>query len=167
MTQAVGMQAAGIASLPPLGSLPLARGTADRGSTFRTTPDLFDRLWGTPGTRVLHLAQHRTPIQGNRLVLSPAAQVELPKNPVYLGSTVEETPDMPAGTHIVLAEHQDIVTDLSPEESWVGLRDAAASLQDSLNLALRIAIIAVGVIWLLGCLGELWRLARTTRERFA
>lgn len=45
--------------------------------------------------------------------------------------------------------------------------DAAMALQDSLNLALRIAIIAVGVIWLLGCLGELWRLGRSSRERFA
>jgi hypothetical protein len=45
--------------------------------------------------------------------------------------------------------------------------EAAASLQDSLNLALRIAIIAVGVIWLLGCLGELWRLSRAARERRA
>jgi hypothetical protein len=43
--------------------------------------------------------------------------------------------------------------------------DAATGLQDSLNLALRIAIIAVGVIWLLGCLGELWRLMRAARER--
>ena len=45
--------------------------------------------------------------------------------------------------------------------------DAAMGLQDSLNLALRIAIIAVGVIWLLGCLGELWRLGRAARERMA
>ena len=43
--------------------------------------------------------------------------------------------------------------------------DAAMTLQDSLNLALRIAIIAVGVIWLLNCLGELWRLSRAARER--
>lgn len=45
--------------------------------------------------------------------------------------------------------------------------DAAMGLQDSLNLALRIAIVAIGVIWLLGCLGELWRLSRTIRERTA
>lgn len=45
--------------------------------------------------------------------------------------------------------------------------DAATALQDSLNLALRIAIIAVGAIWLLGCLGELWRLGRAARERLA
>jgi hypothetical protein len=45
--------------------------------------------------------------------------------------------------------------------------DAAMGLQDSLNLALRIAIIAVGVIWLLNCLGELWRLSRAARERAA
>ena len=45
--------------------------------------------------------------------------------------------------------------------------DAAMGLQDSLNLALRIAIIAVGVIWLLNCLGELWRLSRAARERTA
>lgn len=40
-----------------------------------------------------------------------------------------------------------------------------ASLQQSLNLALKIALVAVGVIWTFNCLGELWRLARRTRER--
>ena len=128
MTQAVGMQAAGIASLPPLGSLPLARGTADRGSTLRTTPDLFDRLWEQPETRILHLAQKRSPVQNSRLVLSLAAEVERPENPVYLGSTVETTADMAAGTHIVLVEHEDVEPELSPEKTWVGLRDAAAGL---------------------------------------
>jgi len=42
-----------------------------------------------------------------------------------------------------------------------------ASLQQSLNLALKIALVAVGVIWTFNCLGELWRLARRTRERLA
>lgn len=127
------MQAAGIANLPPLGSLPLARGSADRGSTFRITPDLFDRLWAQPDTRILHLAQKRSPVQGSRLLLSPVAEVERPQNPIYLGSTVETTADMPAGTHIVLVEHEDVQPDLAPEESWLGLRDAAAGLpaQDS------------------------------------
>ena len=41
---------------------------------------------------------------------------------------------------------------------------SAMELQSSLHLALRIAIIAVGVIWALGSLGELWRLARGARE---
>ncbi len=128
MTQAVGMQAAGTASLPPLGSLPLARGTADRGSTFRTTPDLFDRLWEEPGTRILHLAQLRAPVQQRRLVLSPVSEVARPENPIYLGSTVEPTPDLPSGTHIVLVQYEEVQPEVSPEESWVTLRDAAAEL---------------------------------------
>lgn len=36
----------------------------------------------------------------------------------------------------------------------------AARLQESLDLSLRIAIIVVGVVWTLQCLGELWRLFR-------
>ncbi|GAA2171954.1 NAD(+) diphosphatase [Arthrobacter parietis] len=128
MTQAVGMQAAAIASLPPLGSLPLARGTADRGSTFRITPDLFDQLWDQPETRILHLARRRSPFRNGRLVLSPVAEVERPKNPVYLGSTVETTADMPAGTHIVLVEHEDVQPALAADEDWIGLRDAASDL---------------------------------------
>lgn len=38
--------------------------------------------------------------------------------------------------------------------------ERAAKLQESLNLALGIAIIAVAVIWTLQCLGELWRWMR-------
>jgi hypothetical protein len=41
--------------------------------------------------------------------------------------------------------------------------DSAMGLQSSLHLALRIAIIAVGVIWVIGSAGELWRLARSPR----
>ena len=42
--------------------------------------------------------------------------------------------------------------------------DSAMGLQSSLHLALRIAIVAVGVIWAIGSVGELWRLARGGRE---
>jgi hypothetical protein len=43
--------------------------------------------------------------------------------------------------------------------------DSAMGLQSSLDLALRFAIIAVAVIWALGCVSELWRLARSARGR--
>lgn len=127
-TPGAGTQAPGIASLPLLGSLPLARGSADRGSAFRTSPDLFSSLWDQPGTRVLHLAKQRTPAQGNRLVLGSVTEVERPENPIYLGETVETTAELPAGTHIVMVEYDDIQPGIAPEEAWVGLRDAAAGL---------------------------------------
>jgi hypothetical protein len=41
---------------------------------------------------------------------------------------------------------------------------SAAGLQASLHLAFRIAIIAVGVIWAIGSVGELWRIARSPRS---
>lgn len=41
--------------------------------------------------------------------------------------------------------------------------EQAAKLQQSLDLALGIAVLAVGVIWTLQCLGELWRFVREGR----
>jgi hypothetical protein len=41
----------------------------------------------------------------------------------------------------------------------------ALQLDESLNLALRIAIIVTGVIWTLGCMGALWQMIRAWRER--
>ena len=41
---------------------------------------------------------------------------------------------------------------------------SAAGLQASLHLAFRIAFVAVGVIWAIGSVGELWRLARSPRS---
>ncbi len=35
----------------------------------------------------------------------------------------------------------------------------AMQLEDSLNLSLRIALVVVGVIWSLGVLGALWKMA--------
>jgi hypothetical protein len=40
----------------------------------------------------------------------------------------------------------------------------ALQLDESLNLALRIAIIVIGVIWTLGCMGALWQMIRAWRE---
>ena len=42
--------------------------------------------------------------------------------------------------------------------------DSAAGLQESLHLAFRIAIVAVGVVWALGAAGELWRFASRARS---
>jgi hypothetical protein len=41
----------------------------------------------------------------------------------------------------------------------------ALQLDESLNLALRIAMIVTGVIWTLGCMGALWQMIRAWRER--
>jgi hypothetical protein len=43
--------------------------------------------------------------------------------------------------------------------------EEAAKIQDSLNLALRIAIVVVAIIWTLQSLGELWRWMRGTGRR--
>lgn len=43
--------------------------------------------------------------------------------------------------------------------------EEALKLQESLNLGLKISIVVVAVIWTLGCLGELWRLARRGNAR--
>jgi hypothetical protein len=45
--------------------------------------------------------------------------------------------------------------------------DGVRSLQESLDLALRMAIVAVGIVWTLACLGELYRLAQGFRSRVA
>lgn len=130
-------------SLPPLGSLPLARGTADRGSDFRTQPNLFDTLWSQGETRVLLLADQRTPVEGHRLNLRSAAEVVRGSNPVvYLGRTVERDAHLPEGTHVVLVVQDAIDPAVAPEEKWIGLRTAAPVLpgQESGLLAEAIAI---------------------------
>ncbi|MBO9499140.1 MAG: hypothetical protein J7483_06765 [Novosphingobium sp.] len=43
--------------------------------------------------------------------------------------------------------------------------EQAAKVEQSLNLSLRIAIIVVGLIWALTCLGELWRLVAGQERR--
>ncbi|WP_028279118.1 NAD(+) diphosphatase [Arthrobacter sp. H5] len=117
-----------ISSLPPLGSLPLARGSVDRGSSFRAAPGLFDRLWGAADARVMFLATGKSPVTGNRLMLVDSADVPRPADPIYLGRTEEADEHTPLGTHVILVILPEIDTARADDGSWMGLRDAAASL---------------------------------------
>jgi NAD+ diphosphatase len=112
--------------LPPLGSLPLSRADADRDGDSRTSENLLDTLWASPGTRVLALVRGKAPVQGSTLRLVAPAQVERPDLLVYLGRINEGAPD--AGCSVVLAVLAEEDTALAPLEQWLGLRDIAASL---------------------------------------
>lgn len=120
-----------ISTLPPLGSLPLARVALDRGGASRTDPQLLDRLWSAPGTKVMFISDGRAPVAENALVLRDSASVSRPDNPVYLGRTLDGDPEnsgLPAGTHIMLSILDEVDPAILPDEGWVGLRAVAASL---------------------------------------
>lgn len=121
-----------ISTLPPLGSLPLARVAVDRGGPLRTNPLLFDELWGAPETKVMFIAGGKTPVAGSSLVFVDSTEVERPVNPVYLGRTLQgdaEQSGLVPGTHIMLAVLEDVNSAREGNDAvWLGLRDAAASL---------------------------------------
>lgn len=120
-----------ISTLPPLGSLPLARVAVDRGGPLRTSPLLFDELWGAPETKVMFIAGGKTPVAGSSLVFVDSTEVERPVNPIYLGRTLQgdaEHNGLAPGTHIMLAVLEDADSTGDDDAVWLGLRDAAAFL---------------------------------------
>lgn len=125
-----------ISTLPPLGSLPLARGSLDRGCALRADPLLIDELWGQAGTLVMFIARGTSPVTRAALVFKESAAVIRPANPVYLGRTLDQDQEddgVPAGTHIMLAILDEVDASIQDDEGdddggWLGLRDAAATL---------------------------------------
>lgn len=104
----------------PLQRLALGRATVDRAAHLRTDPSLLDRVWAAPSTRVLRVGRGRTPVvdgpKGPALALVPA-QVPAGELRVFLGVGAD-------GTAYVAVPAE-------PEESWLGLRQLGAVLDDT------------------------------------
>jgi len=119
----------------PLGLRP-AESLIDRDYTQRENPDLFDNLWENPATRILAMYEGQVLLAGN--VAHPTASLRLltvedvpsAQLRVYLGKTLTDHGDEPAGTPIVLAVlGTNSANQLEPDpEMWHGLRKTGAGL---------------------------------------
>lgn len=120
---AVPGRAAGVVdagAFPPLGELPLTRGTVDRGCERRADEEWLPGLLEDPRTRVLRLVGGKAPVGDGALLLSgpeAAAEAELV---VYLGRV--------SGEEVVLAVLPEIPEQAGGGTEWQGLRDVAAGL---------------------------------------
>lgn len=127
-------------ALPPraLTALPLSRHAVDRDHAARSHPELFDKLWAEPSTRVLALWKGRALLAAStapepvRMELLPVERVSAALVRVYLGRTLVDTPGEPAGTAVVLEVLTDAAAqELEPDESrWSVLRTVATALDD-------------------------------------
>lgn len=102
--------------------LALGRATVDRASHLRCDPELLDRLWRSPGTRVLRVSQGRVAVHedggsGPALVLVPPDEADAGSLRVFLGNG-------PDGAAYVAAE-------VPAEDGWLGLRQLGPILDDT------------------------------------
>ncbi|OJX62267.1 MAG: NADH pyrophosphatase [Micrococcales bacterium 73-13] len=109
------------------GELPLSRSAIDRDHAAREREGLLDALWADPATRILPI------LDGQALLASPQRLTFLapdalarPAVSAYLGRTVEEAPDAPAGTPIVAALLEDAAH--LAEADWRNLRQIGDAL---------------------------------------
>jgi NAD+ diphosphatase len=103
---------------PPLAHLALSRSVLVRRGELRADPDLLPRLLGEPATRVLDVADGRTPVNADReLMLREPSIADDPADAAYLG-------DDDAGTSYV------VVRGSTAGEGWVTLRDVGTALDD-------------------------------------
>ncbi|PVE17834.1 NAD(+) diphosphatase [Arthrobacter sp. Bz4] len=120
-----------IPTLPSFGALPLARVALDRGGALRSSPLLLDELWGAPTTRVMFIAQGKSPVVDGNLLFVDSATVSRPETLVYLGRTLADDSDhggIPTGTHILLAVLESTDNEIFDGTSWLGLREVALAL---------------------------------------
>ncbi len=103
---------------PPLADLVLARSDLHRRAELRTEPDLLPRLLSDPATRVLEVADGRSPVsEDGRLALRAASPDDPAERAAYLGAD-------DAGTSYVALRLDE------PGDGWVTLRDVGSRLSD-------------------------------------
>jgi NAD+ diphosphatase len=103
---------------PPLANLSLARSDLLRHGERRADPDLLDRLLADPGTRVIDVADGRTPVDAeSRLALRAPGPDDAAGRAAFLGEDVD-------GAAYVLVRQSD------PGEGWLTLRDIGGQLDD-------------------------------------
>jgi NAD+ diphosphatase len=103
---------------PPLANLALARSDLHRRDELRADPDLLRRLLAEPSTRVLEVADGRTPVDADAgLALRSPTLADDPANAAFLGED-------DAGTPYV------VVRGATPGEGWASLREIGVQLDD-------------------------------------
>jgi NAD+ diphosphatase len=116
-----------------LAGLPLARGGLDRHGEVRSRPELLDELRADPTVRAVVLKGRRALVTGDTLDRLTPSELPEPELLVYLGRTIDETPEMPAGTGILLwvlgDPEADTITD--DEDRWFDLRRSGHRLSDT------------------------------------
>jgi NAD+ diphosphatase len=114
--------------------LPLSRTAVDRDAATRDVPGALEAAWDDAATRVLVLASRKALLADDgdrvRLALLPPTRVPDPQLVVYLGRTLEDSVDGPAGTIVLAALVDDAgAAAIAPGESrWADLRTQGAAL---------------------------------------
>ncbi len=114
--------------------LPLSRTAVDRDAATRDVPGALEAAWADERTRVLVLGRQKAllaPGSGRlRLALLPPSQVPDPQLVLYLGRTLEDADDAPAGTVVLAAVLDDAAADAvaADPDRWADLRTQGAVL---------------------------------------
>lgn len=117
--------------------LPLSRQDVDRDYLARSREDLFEVLLADSTTRVLPLWKSTALMADGSIALLPLGGLPADAIPtaevlVYLGRTLTDSGDLPAGTPILTAVVTDAVADLLDDgpDSWGNLRAIGGYLSD-------------------------------------
>lgn len=123
---------------------PLARGVFDRDYRSRSQADLLLDLERNPDARILPLWRGRTLLDGDVVRLLGPIDASGVLLSCYLGRTIGEIRDTPAGAPVRLVVlDDDAAAALEPDDAgWRGLRDAAGDLGDE-SAALVTAAVAL------------------------
>ena len=107
--------------------LPLSRSAIDRDHLARERDGLLDELWADPATRILPILDGQALLAApDRLAFLHPDALPRPAVSVYLGRTIEDADDAPAGTAIVAAQLEDAAH--LAEAGWAGLRKVGEQL---------------------------------------
>jgi NAD+ diphosphatase len=118
--------------LPPLpaSSLPLSRHQLDRDYLSRNEPELFERLWSDPETRVVLLWKGDALLDDRGgLALLPTASVPAPELRLYLGRSIAEGSTDTVFVAAVLSD--EVAESINPDPAaWGNLRMLGTKLSD-------------------------------------
>lgn len=90
-----------------LTATPLSNQSLDRDEISRADPNLFDRFWDDPRTRIVAFHGEQVAIQGGKLALFESSEMTTATARVYLGKTTVAAGNLPADAPILAYDISD------------------------------------------------------------
>ncbi len=121
-----------ISRVRPLGDFPLSRSALDRDQLSRSNEGFLSSVLSDPRARIVRVGGGALPVRDDAIVFDSPESAGRPSSAdlVYLGRTLRDEGDVPAGSPVLLLTGAEPPSDAPADVEWANPRDVAHRLSD-------------------------------------